>query len=261
MEKMEKKVKLIKENKDALLTILSKMRHGHELELINGLCDRAKMYVLDYLLSYVSPKFVHELALEYDAYNSKLRSIEQIFLDYLLSYGSPKFVRELALEYNAYNSKLRPIEQIFQVVYFQYISGIKIWQIENLKYIDDNIPILSILLNEFTSKKEILCKNKKYVADFILDFSREYISGPRKGEYIYPKLKNLKYIIELDSVKSTKNKYQINYDCEMENTLKELGYTLVKFTDKMVYDNPYSCVDKLITIIFKDIKSLKDTNI
>lgn len=224
---MENKVKLIKENKYTALTLLSKISHGYELELINGLCDRAKMYVLDYLLSY----------------------------------GNPKFVSELALTYDAYNSKLRPIEQIFQVVYFQYISGIKIWQIENLKYIDDDVPILFILLNEFASKKEILCKNKKYVADFILDFSRKYISGPRKEEYIYPKLKNLKYIIELDSVKSPKNKYQINYDCEMENNLKELGYTLVKFTDTMVYDDPYSCVDKLITIIFKDIKRLKDTNI
>ena len=220
-------MKTIKETKDEVLTLLSKIHHGSELELINGLCDRAKMYVLDYLLTY----------------------------------GNPKSVRELALTYDAYNSKLSPIEQIFQVVYFQYISALKIWQIENLKYIDDYVPTLLLFLTEFTSKKEILCKNKKYVADFILDFSRKYTSGDQKGEYIYPKLNNLKYIIKLDSARSPRSKYQINCNYDMENNLKELGYTLVKFTDTMVYDDPYSCVDKLITIIFKDIKRLKDTNI
>ena len=152
------------------------------------------------------------------------------------------------LNYELFNNKLTPIEQIFNVCYYRYI-------IDFLNY-DDNyenlfiIPFRFLFLEEICSQKEICANNKKYVCDFIVDFSRKNV----KEEYIYPIIKNLKYVIELDGKEYHSNKHQMNYDYEREQNLQLCGYKIIRFTGSQIYNKPYDCIDRLINIILNDIE-------
>ena len=95
-------------------------------------------------------------------------------------------------------------------------------------------------------------KDKKYIADFAIDFN---LIDEDDEEYLLDKtyLRKHKYVIELDGHDYHKTKQQMSADYERENNLKELGYSVIRFTGSQVYNNPLSCVDKMITIIANDI--------
>lgn len=208
-------------DKKLFLELDNGIRNEYQIELIKGMCDKAKMYAIDYLLN-------------------KKENVNSMC--------------DLSLNYEIYNPELSPIEQIFQVVYYQYVNELWFWQKENINCINEQIPTHYLFMEELESQKEILYKDKKYVADFVIDFSKKCVGGKLKGEYVYPTLSSLKYVIELDGYEYHSKKHQMNYDYERENNLKELGYTVVRFTGSQVYKEPYTCVDKLISIIFEDSK-------
>ena len=152
------------------------------------------------------------------------------------------------INYEMFNNKLTPIEQIFNVCYYRYISDFLTYDTKYEKFFQ--IPFACVFLEEMCSQKEIYTNNKKYVCDFVIDFSRKNI----KGEYIYPCVKNLKYIIELDGKEYHSNKHQINYDYEREQNLQLCGYKIIRFTGSQIYNKPYDCIDRLINIIINDIE-------
>lgn len=142
-----------------------------------------------------------------------------------------------------------PIEQIFYIAYILFCSKLKNIEIEDF-------GLDFIMLEEIYSQKVIAFKNNKYVIDFVIDFSKK----DKLNDYIYPKIKNLKYAIELDGFDYHSNKKQMNYDYERENNLKLLGFNVVRFTGSQIYENPYKCILKLVKIIAKDIQKEMNEN-
>ena len=140
-----------------------------------------------------------------------------------------------------------PIEQIFYVAFILYCKSIRIGKI-------DGIPLSLLLLDNIKTQYKIQFRDKIYNIDFSIDFSEKN----DKGEYLYPKIKDLKYAIELDGFDYHSNKKQMNYDYERENNLKFDGYNVIRFTGSQVYKEPFVCVHKLIAIIVNDI--LKEKN-
>lgn len=45
-------------------------------------------------------------------------------------------------------------------------------------------------------------------------------------------------------------------DYEREQDLQTAGYKVIRFMGSQVYNKPYSCIEKLITIIINDIKGV-----
>ena len=143
----------------------------------------------------------------------------------------------------AKGKRLSPIEQIFLVAFIIYDAW---YLIGNNKYVRMAI--------DWALKEQHLIqyKDKKYIADFAIDFN---LIDEDDEEYLLDKtyLRKHKYVIELDGHDYHKTKQQMSADYERENNLKELGYSVIRFTGSQVYNNPLSCVDKMITIIANDI--------
>ena len=202
--------------KEEELKQLNKIDYEYEFKEFDLLCDKAKIYFFDDLLKQGS--------LNYKIYN-----------------------------YSFFDKKLTPIEQIFNIAYRLYLDSYK-WAIHNNTTSINSfleIPIENMLQEELISQQEIFYKDKKYIADFVIDFTRNTADGE---SYVYSKINNLKYVIELDGYAYHTNKKQVNYDYERENDLKELGYIVIRFTGSQIYNEPYTCIYKLVNIIINDIK-------
>lgn len=146
------------------------------------------------------------------------------------------------------DASLTPIEQIFIIAFAIYTA----WYIP-----DDDDPnkfIYNGIDCAFQSKEEIEYGNKKYIADFSIDFSQIEEYGYNDYLSEHPYMSKFKYIIELDGHEYHSTKKQRNNDYERENNLKELGYNVIRFTGSQVFNNPLSCVDKMIKIITSEIK-------
>lgn len=180
------------------------------------LCDKAKALIFDYI--------------------NQVYSADDL-LSVLDGYG--------ILQYN-----LSPIEQIFHIAFYLYC--LRFYEFNNeCDYLDElGIPIHAMFMEEIIPQKKIKCCNKTYIIDFVIDFSR--ILSNQK--HIYPKLKKLKYAIELDGFDYHSKKDQMNKDYERENNIKKDGYNVIRFTGSQVFNSPYSCVDTLISIMVNDIK-------
>lgn len=189
---------------------LDKVSTAYELKQFEGLCDRAKMFVFDWLLSNENS----------DACINAICNSDIL------------------------NNKLSPIEQIFNVCYHRYVStGLARRDI-------DGVPLAIVFMTECVAQKEISVqvgtkgtfKEVIYIADFVIDFA------------LYPSIKNLKYVIELDGHEYHSDKKQVNSDYEREQNLQAAGYKVIRFTGSQIYNKPFECVEKLITIIVQDIK-------
>lgn len=196
---------------------LNKASNTFEVEHFCKLCDKAKGYLFDWLLSEEHDRALHAI------YNVGI-----------------------------INSELTPIEQIFNICFMRYVA----------KYVPiieiDNISLPMILEMELIPQEPIECGNYNYIADFVLDFSHT----DDDCNFFYPTLKGLKYVIELDGMEYHSNKKQVNHDYEREQHLQMEGYKVVRFTGSQIYNKPYSCVHKLMCIIFNDMKEvLKDGDI
>lgn len=157
--------------------------------------------------------------------------------------------------YNILEHKLTPVEQIFWVAYCVYIARFYEFNIfeYDLEYLT-TIPTHAMFMEEICVQKEIYLNNKKYVPDFIIDLSRKNC----KNEYVYPELKDLKYIIEIDGFDYHSKKEQMNYDYGRETDLKLAGYNIIRFTGSQVFREPFTCVDKVVAIILNDINKKVD---
>ena len=116
----------------------------------------------------------------------------------------------------------------------------------------------SIDTNSLSGKCGDLCEvrpcgekynNKTYIADFVIDFSKK----DKDGHFVYPKISDVKYVIELDGFEYHSNKQQMANDYEREQSIMELGYKIIRFTGSQIYNSPEDCVKKTISIIYKDI--------
>ena len=145
---------------------------------------------------------------------------------------------------------MTPVEQIFWVAYCIYSVNLKKYHEINNSY--DNIfpiPINLCFIEEMKPQDELLINGRKFKPDFVIDFSRKNTDG----FYIYPKFKDLKYVVEIDGFDYHSKKEQMNYDYERENFLKANGYNVIRFTGSQVYRKPYNCVNDFITIVLNDI--------
>lgn len=206
-------IEIEKMNKTELIEILESGEFDYEFSKYNAMCEKAKSFVFSYLLSQIS--------------NSR-------YADTIAAYDT-------------FDSKLTPIEQIFYAAYRLYL--IDFFKCDDL--IKSVVPLSVILNEEITPQQEVFCNGKKYIIDFLIDFSRKSVIN---GEYIYPELKDLKYAVELDGYDYHSNKKQMEHDYERENDLRKFGYTVVRFTGSQIYKKPLSCIDTLINIIVNDIK-------
>ena len=180
------------------------------------LCDRAKTLILDY----VNQEYeIEELLSVFDGYG--------------------------ILQYN-----LSPIEQIFYISF--YIYCLRFYELNGHNdYVNKNsIPIHAMFMEEIIPQKRIICDDKTYIVDFVVDFTRKRLDG----KYVYPNLNKLKYAIELDGFDYHSKKDQMNKDYERENNLKMAGYNVIRFTGSQVFNNPYTCVDTAISLIMKDVE-------
>jgi hypothetical protein len=156
------------------------------------------------------------------------------------------------MNYEIFNHNLSPIEQIFNICYYRYVNEF-LYCSDKIKHKFNNyyeLPLNVIFLEEFYKQKEIFANGKKYICDFCIDFTRKTTNK----EHIYPKIKKLKYIIELDGKEYHSNKHQINYDYEREQNLQLCGYKIIRFTGSQIYNKPYDCIDRLINIILNDVE-------
>lgn len=204
------------------------------IDCFNSLCDRAKEYIVSFIL------------------NAHIR-YENLHIEQILY--------ELG-DSDVFNKDLTPIEQIFGVVFVMYLSSNSFIENNNLivkctEYYNDGYMIISAAILEILkSQVEIKYNDKSYRADFVVDFSRLNT----KGNVMFPEINNLKYVIEIDGFNYHSKKEQMNYDYERENNLKELGYTVIRFTGSQVYNKPYTCAKKLFDIIKNDVKCELDRN-
>ena len=192
---------------------LNHIENNYALSQFCGLCDRAKGYLFDWLLSEERDGALHAI------YNN-----------------------------GVLNSQLTPIEQIFNICFHRYVDE----NVTREKLYDIGIPLNIALQEELIVQEEIECGTHKYIADFVIDFSRK----DSEGSFLYPKLKGLKYVIELDGIKYHSNKNQVNHDYEREQLLQMAGYKVVRFTGSQIYNEPYSCIHKLLLIIFNDMREV-----
>lgn len=132
-------------------------------------------------------------------------------------------------------TKMSPIEQIFYVGnYINDVSG-------------RNFFI------ELEPQKEILINgtHKKYRVDFFVSVFIE-----EDKDKFYDLIKPI--VIELDGVEYHSRKKQINNDYERENELKLQGYDVIRFTGSQVYNDVFSCLDKVCKLIqLSDKKEVK----
>lgn len=147
--------------------------------------------------------------------------------------------------------KMTPIEQIFYICYYK-----NTYEFFHFDFYDDvylihsDYPFYAMLWEELRPQEEVIINNKKYIIDFILDFSRKSINS---NDYLYPGLNDLKYAVELDGFEYHSSKQQVNHDYEREQDLLAAGYKVIRFTGSQIYKDPFECVDKFFKIVKKDI--------
>ncbi len=181
--------------------------------------------------------------------------------DWILSDYGCEGIGDAIINLNVCNPDLTPIEQIWNVCYARFFSQYVPFT-EECEKIDKlcslELPIEIYFYEGLTPQKEIKYKDKIYVADFVLDFSLI------NNKFTLPKLKNLKYVIELDGFDYHNKKQQMNYDYEREQNLQLLGYKIMRFTGSQIYNKPYDCIYKFFSMVFNDIekecKNGKKTN-
>lgn len=113
--------------------------------------------------------------------------------------------------------------------------------IEQIFYVTKDVYDLIIthrgeLTLNFSSQEYIKAKNKTYRVDFYVD---SFVV--QNEEYIF----NKPIIIELDGHDYHSTKEQRNYDYDRENNLKLAGYHIIRFTGSQVFNEPFSCVEKV----------------
>lgn len=210
------------ENNKLALELFDDYAFELDYDAFNKMCDRAKSLIFGYL--YAPPK------------NTGIH-------DYFAAYGFPDV------------NSLTPIEQIFYMAYIIYVSDF----CEAVKYDEKILSFPLVLQEEIMPLKDIYYNGKKYIVDFVIDLSRKTTDGKN---YVYPALYKQKYAIELDGYEFHTSKPQIEKDYERENNLRELGFTVIRFTGGQIYKNPLLCIDKLVNIIKIDIEREKgDGNI
>lgn len=132
--------------------------------------------------------------------------------------------------------ELSPIEQILQVAFWVY-------EVFN----EERISVCMSMERQ----KEILCGNKKYVADFVLECWQKFDGN--KGEMFSVDFKTIKpIIIECDGFEFHSNKQQMQNDYERENNLKNAGYDVLRFTGSQIYNKPLQTVKKIIEYLKKN---------
>ena len=150
------------------------------------------------------------------------------------------------------SSELTPIEQIWNVCYARYVNNC-LYDNSFLDKINREssfvLPIHVAFVELICEQKKIKTKEKNYVADFVLDFSHRF-----NGKCLYPKFKSLKYIVELDGFDYHNNKKQMNYDYDREQNLQMMGYKVMRFTGSQIYNKPYDCIHKFITMVINDME-------
>ena len=177
---------------------------------------------------------------------------KEYFWGWILSgENSTNSLGDAIINFGIFDSKISPIEQIFNICYYRYIIETNLVEDYRDAIVQEfcPIPLHCCFIEELQKQKHITTNEKNYIVDFCIDFSRKN----RSGEYIYPKFKNLKYIIELDGYDYHSNKKQMNYDYEREQNLQILGYKIMRFTGSQIYNKPYECIDKLIKMILTDM--------
>ena len=193
-----------------------------------------------------------DLDFNFSEYNKLCDKAKSFFFNYVLLQSNNTRYSEIINGYEIFDSKLTPIEQIFYIAYRLYATDF----LSDIDVKTENL--LNIALNEeIMPQQEVFCNGKKYIIDFLIDFSRKSIIDDK---YIYPALKDLKYAVELDGYDYHSSKKQMEYDYERENNLKKFGYMVVRFTGSQVYNKPLSCVDTLVKIILNDIKNKVNNN-
>lgn len=195
----------------------SEYTHYDLFKALDGICERAKNLILNFI-------FRHHAVQDSDV-GSLIDVIGDIFT-----------------KFNVAN--LSPAEQIFTVAFCIHYA----WYTK-----DRDSFTMSSIEWAFDCQHVIKYKDKKYIADFVIDFN--LINEEDGGRFFEqnPQFKNLKYVIEIDGHEYHSKKHQMAADYERENNLKELGYSVIRFTGSQVYNNPLSCVDKMISIIVNDI--------
>lgn len=194
---------------------------------------------------------------EYQQYNSMCERAKMLVLGYLLSSENCDSYAYGIFNGLTFKSKLTPIEQIFNAAYTLYLADHNI-EVNKETVIPFSpahkeavIPFSVALIEEFEPQVEVEYQDKKYIVDFEINFSRKSVLS---GDFIYPELKGYKYAIELDGHNYHSSKVQMTNDYERENNLKELGYSVIRFTGSQVYNDPIACVEKVINIIVSDIE-------
>ena len=170
---------------------------------------------------------------------------------YLFDDDNRTYFIELVNMCDLFDYNMTPVEQIFWVAYCIYL--VRLDKYQNINYFNKlNIPIKYVLFEETKPQYDLFFDGKNFKPDFIIDFSRKNI----KGEYIYPELKKLKYVVEIDGFEYHSKKSQMNYDYQRENLLKLNGYNVIRYTGSQIYREPYNCVHNFISIVFNDINKI-----
>ncbi len=200
---------------------------------------------------------------DFNEFNKLCLRAKAYLWDWILNEeGDIKGLADTMLNGNFLSSELTPIEQIWNVCYARYIYNCLsenkvINEIQNESNFVFSIPTAFVEFSRVQQKIE--SKDKKYIADFEINFSYELY-----GDYIFPLFKDLKYIVELDGFDYHNNKKQMNYDYEREQNLQMMGYKVMRFTGSQIYNKPYDCVHKFISMVINDMekeyKNGKKTN-
>ena len=84
---------------------------------------------------------------------------------------------------------------------------------------------------------EIEIDNKKYIVDFLIDYD-DFCNSDLPTDY--------SLIIECDGYEfHQKTKKQVEYDYKREYDLKKLGYDILRFSGREIYNNPKECIERL----------------
>lgn len=189
--------------------------------------------------------YLNKIKSEYELIKfEQLCEMAKMFLfDWLLADESSCV--DMIHSYNIIDPSKSPIEQIFTICYYRYICDAWFRPIGFIKE-----PIQVVLFENLKSQENIRFGDVCYIADFTFDLSVKN----KNGDFIYPKCKDIKYVIELDGYEYHSSKKQVNSDYTREQDLQELGFRVVRFTGSQIYNEPYTCIEKLVKIILNDIE-------
>lgn len=132
-----------------------------------------------------------------------------------------------------------PIEQILSV-------EMDTFSIYNFSVFNPNIELLGKTKNE-----DIICGNKTYRVDFLLDIIFKMFNS--EISYLL--------VIECDGFEYHHgNKGQIDIDYERQANLLAYGYDVIRFTGSKIVKNPYACVKDIIKHIIKKYDTVLKIN-